>query len=61
VKLGMAQLIFTWMSDDYPLWQGGPWRKKASELDGSEDEKELPWWVIDYVLHNRLPPRENAK
>jgi WD repeat-containing protein 48 len=41
--------------------QGGPWRKKASELDGSEDEKELPWWVIDCVLHNRLPPRENAK
>jgi WD repeat-containing protein 48 len=30
-------------------------------LDGSEDEKELPWWVIDCVLNNRLPPRENAK
>jgi hypothetical protein len=41
--------------------QGGPWRKKASELDGSEDEKDLPWWVMDCVLHNRLPPRENAK
>ncbi|CAM6010791.1 unnamed protein product [Sphagnum balticum] len=41
--------------------QGGPWRKKASELDGSEDEKDLPWWVMECVLHNRLPPRENAK
>ncbi|KAG0569341.1 hypothetical protein M758_6G079300 [Ceratodon purpureus] len=41
--------------------QGGPWRKKATELDGTEDEKELPWWCIDCVLHGRLSQRENAK
>ena len=43
------------------LIQGGPWRKKATELDGTEDEKELPWWCIDCVLHGRLSQRENAK
>ncbi|KAJ7538291.1 hypothetical protein O6H91_11G042000 [Diphasiastrum complanatum] len=41
--------------------QGGPWRKKATELDGTEDEKELPWWCIDAVLNGKLPPREHAK
>ncbi|KAG6540955.1 hypothetical protein Mapa_017676 [Marchantia paleacea] len=41
--------------------QGGPWRKKATDLDGTEDEKELPLWCIDCVLHSRLPPRDNAK
>ncbi|XP_078444046.1 transducin/WD40 repeat-like superfamily protein [Wolffia australiana] len=41
--------------------QGGPWRKKLTELDGSEDEKDLPWWCLDSVLKNRMPPRENAK
>ncbi|XP_073065247.1 uncharacterized protein [Primulina eburnea] len=40
---------------------GGPWRKKFNSLDGTEDEKDLPWWVIDCVLNNRLPPRENTK
>ncbi|KAL2623623.1 hypothetical protein R1flu_003828 [Riccia fluitans] len=40
---------------------GGPWRKKATDLDGTEDEKELPLWCIDCVLHSRLPPRDNAK
>ncbi|KAL6526160.1 hypothetical protein OROMI_029800 [Orobanche minor] len=41
--------------------QGGPWRKKITDLDGSEDEKDFPWWVLDCVLNNRLPPRENNK
>ncbi|KAK2977351.1 hypothetical protein RJ640_013330, partial [Escallonia rubra] len=41
--------------------QSGPWRKKITDLDGTEDEKDFPWWVLDCVLHNRLPPRENTK
>lgn len=41
--------------------QGGPWRKKITELDGTEDEKDLPWWCIDCVLNGRLPPRDSAK
>ncbi|KAI4301877.1 hypothetical protein L6164_035114 [Bauhinia variegata] len=41
--------------------QGGPWRKKVTDLDGTEDEKEFPWWCLDCVLNNRLPPRENTK
>ncbi|XP_062084566.1 uncharacterized protein LOC133790806 isoform X1 [Humulus lupulus] len=41
--------------------QGGPWRKKITDLEGTEDDKELPWWCLDCVLNNRLPPRENTK
>lgn len=41
--------------------QGGPWRKRTTDLDGTEDEKDIPWWCIDCVLNNRLPPRENTK
>lgn len=41
--------------------QGGPWRKKITDLDGTEDEKDFPWWCLDCVLNNRLPPRENTK
>ncbi|KAF5746972.1 Transducin/WD40 repeat-like superfamily protein isoform 1 [Tripterygium wilfordii] len=41
--------------------QGGPWRKKITDLDGAEDEKDFPWWVLDCVLNNRLPLRENTK
>ncbi|KAI4298093.1 hypothetical protein MLD38_040475 [Melastoma candidum] len=41
--------------------QGGPWRRRITDFDGSEDEKELPWWCLDCVLNNRLPPRENSK
>ncbi|XP_060182610.1 uncharacterized protein LOC132612343 [Lycium barbarum] len=41
--------------------QSGPWRKKITDLDGTEDEKDIPWWVIDCVMNNRLPPRENTK
>ncbi|KAL9267413.1 WD repeat-containing protein [Drosera capensis] len=40
---------------------GGPWRKKITDLSGTEDEKDFPWWVLDCVLNNRLPPRENNK
>ncbi|XXG54226.1 hypothetical protein AAC387_Pa03g2167 [Persea americana] len=40
---------------------GGPWRKKISELDGTEDEKDLPRWCLDCVLNSRLPSRENNK
>ncbi|KAB2018786.1 hypothetical protein ES319_D08G253200v1 [Gossypium barbadense] len=40
--------------------QGGPWRKKITELDGIEDEKDFPWWVLDCVLNNQLPSRENT-
>ncbi|KAJ8770960.1 hypothetical protein K2173_022184 [Erythroxylum novogranatense] len=40
--------------------QGGPWRKKITDLDGTEDEKDFPWWCLDCVLNNRLPPRENS-
>ncbi|KAK9691798.1 hypothetical protein RND81_09G220800 [Saponaria officinalis] len=41
--------------------QGGAWRKKITDLDGTEDEKYFPWWVLDCVLNNRLPPRDNTK
>lgn len=41
--------------------QGGPWRKRITDLEGTEDEKDVPWWCIDCVLNNRLPPRENTK
>ncbi|XP_028062666.1 WD repeat-containing protein 48-like [Camellia sinensis] len=41
--------------------QGGPWRKKITDFDGTEDEKDFPWWCLDCVLNNRLPPRENTK
>uniref|UniRef100_A0A7N0ZS41 WD repeat-containing protein 48 n=1 Tax=Kalanchoe fedtschenkoi TaxID=63787 RepID=A0A7N0ZS41_KALFE len=40
---------------------GCPWRKKITNLDGTEDEKDFPWWCLDAVLNNRLPPRENTK
>ncbi|XP_041021074.1 WD repeat-containing protein 48-like [Juglans microcarpa x Juglans regia] len=40
---------------------GGPWRKKITDLDGTEDEKDFPFWCLDCVLNNRLPPRENTK
>ncbi|KAK7332912.1 hypothetical protein VNO80_29668 [Phaseolus coccineus] len=40
---------------------GGPWRKKITDLDGTKDEKDFPWWCLDCVLNNRLPSRENTK
>lgn len=40
---------------------GGPWRKKITDLDGTEDERDLPWWCLDCVLNGRMPPRENTK
>lgn len=41
--------------------QGGPWRKKTTDLDGGEDEKDFPWWVLNSVLNNHLPAREATK
>ncbi|XP_061349411.1 uncharacterized protein LOC133294694 [Gastrolobium bilobum] len=40
---------------------GGPWRRKMTDLDGTEDDKDFPWWCLDCVLNNRLPPKENTK
>ncbi|KAJ3670938.1 hypothetical protein LUZ60_008364 [Juncus effusus] len=40
--------------------QGGLWRRRADELTGQEDERELPGWCLDCVLHGRFP-RENTK
>ncbi|KAK1276618.1 hypothetical protein QJS04_geneDACA003771 [Acorus gramineus] len=40
---------------------GGPWRKKITDLDGTEDEKDFPWWCLDSVLNGRIPLRENTK
>ncbi|CAJ1961000.1 unnamed protein product [Sphenostylis stenocarpa] len=40
---------------------GGSWRKKTTDVDGTKDEKDFPWWCLDCVLNNRLPPRENTK
>ncbi|XP_057439445.1 uncharacterized protein LOC130731235 isoform X2 [Lotus japonicus] len=40
---------------------GAPWRKKITDLDGTEDEKDFPWWCLDCVLNNRLTSRENTK
>ncbi|XP_065853671.1 uncharacterized protein [Euphorbia lathyris] len=41
--------------------QGGPWRKKITALDGTEDDKDFPWWCLDCLLHNRIPQREHSK
>ncbi|TVU27532.1 hypothetical protein EJB05_30151 [Eragrostis curvula] len=37
---------------------GGPWRKRITDLDGTE--ADLPWWCVDCVLHSRYP-KENTK
>ncbi|XP_076885687.1 uncharacterized protein LOC143535277 [Bidens hawaiensis] len=39
----------------------GPWRKKITEMDGTEDEKDLPLWVLDCILHNRCPLSKEPK
>ncbi|XP_047313733.1 WD repeat-containing protein 48-like [Impatiens glandulifera] len=41
--------------------QSGLWRKKVTELDGTEDEKYFPMWCLDCLLNNQYPPRENTK
>ncbi|CAN1838104.1 WD repeat-containing protein 48 [Linum perenne] len=41
--------------------QGSPWRKKITDLDGTEDQKDFPVWCWDYVLHNRTLPKDNNK
>ncbi|CAM0950116.1 unnamed protein product [Alopecurus aequalis] len=37
---------------------GGPWRKRITDLDGTEDD--LPWWCVDCAENNRFP-KENTK
>ncbi|KAF6173753.1 hypothetical protein GIB67_042921, partial [Kingdonia uniflora] len=41
--------------------QGGPWRKKITDLDGTEDEKDIPWWCLDCVLNKKIPSKDNTK
>ncbi|XP_019440510.1 PREDICTED: WD repeat-containing protein 48-like isoform X1 [Lupinus angustifolius] len=41
--------------------EGGPWRKRVTDLDGTEDEKDFPGWCLDCLLNNRLPSREATK
>ncbi|KAM0019604.1 putative transcription factor WD40-like family [Helianthus debilis subsp. tardiflorus] len=38
----------------------GLMRKKITEMDGTEDEQDLPWWVLYCILHNRCPPRQQT-
>lgn len=33
--------------------QGGSWRRRNTDLDGTEDEKDIPWWCIDCVLYGK--------
>lgn len=40
---------------------GGPWRKKITLFEGTEDEKDFPLWCLDAVLNNPLPPNETTK
>lgn len=40
---------------------GGPWRRKATDLLGTEGPREIPQWCIDATLHNKLPLREPPK
>lgn len=37
---------------------GGPWRKKITDLDGTEDEKSIPWWCMECVLHRKVPVKD---
>ncbi|KAL5712780.1 hypothetical protein ACHQM5_014917 [Ranunculus cassubicifolius] len=37
---------------------GGPWRKKITDLDGSEDDRSIPWWCLECVLHRKVPVKE---
>ncbi|XP_020579105.1 WD repeat-containing protein 48 [Phalaenopsis equestris] len=41
--------------------QGCSWRKKITELDGSLDEKDIPWWCLDCVLNGRITPKDILK
>lgn len=40
---------------------GGPWRKKITDLDGTEDDKEIPWWCLDCILNKKIPHKDNTK
>ncbi|XP_042471826.1 WD repeat-containing protein 48-like [Zingiber officinale] len=41
--------------------QGGSWRRRNTNLDGTEDEKDLPWWCIDCILNGNQSQREVTK
>ncbi|PIA61622.1 hypothetical protein AQUCO_00300858v1 [Aquilegia coerulea] len=40
---------------------GGPWRKKITALDGTEDEKDIPRWCLDCVLDKGVPGKDITK
>lgn len=40
--------------------EGGPWRRRATELTGEEGPESIPAWCLD-ALEGKLPPRDQAK
>lgn len=40
---------------------GGPWRKKITDLDGTEDEKDIPRWCLDCALDKGVPAKDITK
>ncbi|KAF3335023.1 WD repeat-containing protein 48-like isoform X1 [Carex littledalei] len=57
--------VFDFLTDSPPsiITEGahsGPWRKKCVDLDGTEDDRDLPWWCIECVVSGRYP-KENTK
>ncbi|KAH7678804.1 WDR48/Bun107 protein [Dioscorea alata] len=59
----LPPFVFSTVSPPSIITEGsqGPWRKKITDLDGAEDEKDLPRWCLDCVLHGQIPPRDNMK
>ncbi|KAI5077648.1 hypothetical protein GOP47_0007472, partial [Adiantum capillus-veneris] len=41
--------------------QGGACRRKLSDLHGTEDEKELPTWCLECLLHEKSTAKEGTK
>ncbi|KAG6519057.1 hypothetical protein ZIOFF_022546 [Zingiber officinale] len=41
--------------------EGGYWRRRNTNLDGTKDEKDLPWWCIDCILNGNQSQREVTK
>ncbi|KAH7285283.1 hypothetical protein KP509_33G020800 [Ceratopteris richardii] len=41
--------------------EGGTWRRKIIDLSGTEDEKELPAWCLDALLHGKFSTKESTK
>ncbi|GAQ87661.1 Transducin/WD40 repeat-like superfamily protein [Klebsormidium nitens] len=40
--------------------EGGPWRRRATELTGDEGDESIPGWARE-ALHGKLPQRDQAK